>query len=86
MWHELHLLFTLFRLSDFHTALVRTIVLNLIFPPSFPSFSFPHFLSSSYHISFDFTLFIWYQLLNLYCNFILALLQYGACERPESVK
>jgi hypothetical protein len=81
MWYELHLPFLLFRSSDFHTSLVRTIILNLIFPPSFPSF-FPHFLSSSYHISFDFILFIWYKLPSLYYNFILALLQYGAWEWP----
>ena len=86
MWHKLHLPFLLFRLSDFDTSLVRTIILNLIFPPSFPGFSFPHFLSSSYHISFDFILLIWYQLPSLYYNFILALLQFGAWERPESVK
>lgn len=86
MWYELHLPFLLFRSSDFHTSLVRTIILNLIFLPSFPSFSLPHFLSSSYHISSDLILFIWYQLPSLYYNFILALLQFGAWERPESVK
>lgn len=84
MWYELHLLFLLFRSSDFHTSLVRPIV--LIFPPSLPTFSFPHFLSRFYHISFDFILFIWYQLPSLYYNFILALLQFGAWERRESVK
>ena len=41
MWYELRLPFLLFRSSDFHTSLIRTIIFNLIFPPSLPSFSFP---------------------------------------------